>query len=207
MTANGNDRRFGRRQFVKATGAVLGAGAAFPHLVFRPGAAAAQDAPLGKITAPDVQKYTGTTINLAVQKHTATDAIQQLSSNFEQQTGIKVNFEQIPQQQMDQKQRTDLATGTGSYDVMGWFLNPEYVENDWVRPIDEMRQDAGSTDEALLAIDDFYPPFLGWNQYKGVLYSLPFYGESIMMYYNTEEFERAGIAQAPETVEELEEAC
>ena len=139
MTTSGNDRRFGRRQFVKATGAALGAGAVVPHLVFRRGGVAAQEAPLGKITAPDVQKYTGTTINLAVQKHTATDAIQQLSPNFEQQTGIKVNFEQIPQQQMDQKQRTDLATGTGSYDVMGWFLNPEYVENEWVRPIDEMR--------------------------------------------------------------------
>jgi len=155
----------------------------------------------------DPRKFAGVTINLAVQEHTATDAIRQLSPDFEEQTGITVNFEQIPQQQMDQKQLTDLSTGTGTYDVIGWFLNPEYIENDWITPIDELRQDTASTDEALLALDDFYQPFLDWYQYKGALYGLPFYGESIMMYYNTEEFERAGIAQAPETVEELEEAC
>ena len=206
MSANGINRRVGRRQLVKAAGVAIGAGA-FPTLVFRRSAAAQDAAPLGTINAPDVRKYDGTTINLAVQKHTATDAIQELSPNFEEQTGITVNFEQIPQQQMDQKQRTDLATGTGTYDVMGWFLNPEYVENDWIRPIDELREETGATDEALLAIDDFYPPFLGWNQYKGVLYGLPFYGESIMMYYNTEEFSEAGIAQAPNTVDELDAAC
>jgi ABC-type glycerol-3-phosphate transport system substrate-binding protein len=77
---------------------------------------------LGKINAADVKKYSGTTINLAVQQHTATDAIRALTPGFEDQTGIKVNFEQIPQQQMDQKQMTDMSTGTGAYDVIGWFL-------------------------------------------------------------------------------------
>ncbi|MFN8664307.1 MAG: extracellular solute-binding protein [Thermomicrobiales bacterium] len=168
---------------------------------------ASGDGPLGVITAPDVRKDEGVTINLAVQKHSATDAIQALVGDFESQTGITVNFEQIPQQQMDQKQRTDLATGTGSYDVIGWFLNPEYIANDWITPIDELRQDTGSTDDALLAIDDFFEPFLGWNQYQGALYGLPFYGESMMMYYNKEEFAEAGIDKAPETVEELEAAC
>jgi multiple sugar transport system substrate-binding protein len=208
VTIDGFDRRLGRRQLVKATGAAIGAGALAPTLIFRRAEAAAQgSAPLGKITLPDVQKFKDTTVNLAVQKHTATDAIQKLSPSFTEQTGIKLNFEQIPQQQMDQKQRTDLATGTGTYDVIGWFLNPEYVENKWIRPIDELRQDKDSTDEALLAMDDFYPPFLGWNQYKGALYGLPFYGESMMMYYNTEEFARVGITKAPDTVDELEAAC
>ena len=198
--------RLDRRRILKATGAAVGTGLVAPNLIFRHGAGA-QDAPLGTISLPNVRAYEGVTINLAVQKHTATDAIQELTPNFEEQTGITVNFEQIPQQQMDQKQRTDLATGTGSYDVMGWFLNPEYVENDWIFPVEELRADAASTDEALLALDDFYPPFLGWNTYQDVLYGLPFYGESIMMYYNTEEFERAGIAAAPNTVEELDAAC
>lgn len=200
------DRRVGRRQVVQGVGASVGAGIVAPQLLFR-GRASAQDAVIGKINATDVQKYSGATVNLAVQKHTATDAIQALAPNFEGQTGIKLNFEQIPQQQMDQKQRTDLATGTGSYDVIGWFLNPEYVENDWITPVEELRAETGATDEALLAMDDFYGPFLGWNEYKGTLYGLPFYGESMMMYYNTEELTQVGITKAPETLAELETAC
>jgi len=199
-------RSFDRRQLIKGAGAAAGAGIVIPNLNF--GRVAAQTpGPIGVIHAADVQKYSGTTINLAVQKHTATDAIQALAPSFEEQTGIKVNFEQIPQQQMDQKQRTDLATGTGSYDVIGWFLNPEYVENDWIYPIEELRADTGSTDEALLSMDDFYAPFLQWNTYKDVLYGLPFYGESMMMYVNAPELAKVGFETPPNTLAELEEAC
>ncbi|MGI8483152.1 MAG: ABC transporter substrate-binding protein [Thermomicrobiales bacterium] len=206
MTKLVRDHHLNRRSFAKGASASIGAGFILPNLIF--GHSAAQTpAPLGVINAKDVQKYSGTTIHLAVQKHTATDAIQALAPNFEQQTGIKVNFEQIPQQQMDQKQRTDLATGTGSYDVIGWFLNPEYVANDWIFSIDDLRQDAGSTDESLLALDDFYGPFLQWNTYKDVLYGLPFYGESMMMYVNSAELTAVGITKAPDTLAELETAC
>lgn len=206
MTKLFRDQRIARRQLIKGAGATVGAGIILPNLNF--GRSSAQTpAPLGVISATDVKKYAGTTIHLAVQKHTATDAIQALAPNFEQQTGITVNFEQIPQQQLDQKQRTDLATGTGSYDVIGWFLNPEYVENKWIFSIDDLRADAGSTDEALLAIDDFYAPFLQWNTYKDVLYGLPFYGESMMMYMNSAELKAVGITKAPDTLTELEAAC
>jgi len=159
------------------------------------------------IAAADVKKYAGQTINLAVQKHTATDAIQQLSPDFEKQTGIKVNFEQIPQQELSQKQLTDLSTGTGTYDVIGWFLTPEYVDNNWIFPVDELRSNKGATDENLLALDSFFPPFIQTLTYNNKLYGLPFYGESIMMYYNTDEFMKAGIAKPPDTVAELEDAC
>lgn len=210
MAAHGSADRFGRRQFVKSAAVGIGASSLLP-LLSAPGARAqtppAAAAPGGRIAVPDPRAFEGTTINLAVQEHTATDAIRQLSPSFEEQTGITVNFEQIPQQQMNQKQLTDLSTGTGSYDLIGWFLNPEYIENGWIESVDTLRQDPASTDESLLALDDFYRPFLDWYRYKDVLYGLPFYGESIMMYYNTEEFERAGIAKAPETVEELEAAC
>ncbi len=162
---------------------------------------------IGVINAPDVKKYAGQTINLAVQQHTATDAIKQLAGSFEQQTGIKVSFEQIPQQQLNQKQITDMSTGTGAYDVIGWFLNPEYIANKWIVPVDDLRKKTAITDEKLLALDDFFPKFLQYYQYQDKLYGLPFYGESLMLYYNTEEFARAGIAKAPDTLADLEEAC
>lgn len=206
MTHQELHRQIKRRSFVQ--GAAGGVGAALLSPTLNLGAAAAQDdSVIGQINVPDPKKYDGTTINLAVQEHTATDAIKALTPMFEQQTGITVNFEQIPQQQLEQKQLTDLSTGTGSYDVIGWFLSPEYIENDWITPIEELRQNADSTDENLLALDDFYEPFLAWNTYQDQLYGLPFYGESIMMYYNTEELARVGITKAPDTVEELEAAC
>ena len=150
---------------------------------------------VGTTSAADVKKYAGTTIRLAVQKHTATDAIQKLSPGFESQTGIKIAFEDIPQQQLSQKQVTDLSTGTGTYDVIGWFLNPEYVENNWIWSVDELRADKGSTDEKLLAMDDFFGKFLDYYKYKDQLWGLPFYGESLMMYYNADEFQKVGITR------------
>jgi len=162
---------------------------------------------VGTINAPDMKKYAGQTINLAVQEHTATDAIKKLAGGFEQQTGIKVSFEQIPQQQLNQKQITDMSTGTGAYDVIGWFLTPEYIANKWIVPVDDLRKNATITDEKLLALDDFFPKFLQYYQYQDKLYGLPFYGESLMLYYNTEEFARVGIAKAPDTLADLEDAC
>ncbi len=162
---------------------------------------------IGQINAADMKKYSGQTIHLAVQKHTATDAIQQMSPSFTAQTGINVNFENIPQEQLDQKQVTDLSTGTGSYDVIGWFLNPEYVENNWIYSVDELQQSKNITDDKLLAMDDFFPKFLDYYRYKNQLWGLPFYGESLMMYYNAEEFQQAGISQAPNSVDDLEQAC
>ena len=191
---------------VPTAAATTGAGAtSAPATVSASGSATAGQLPT--INAADTKKYAGQTINLAVQKHTATDAIQQLSPDFEKQTGIKVNFEQIPQQELSQKQLTDLSTGTGTYDVIGWFLNPEYVDNKWIYPVDELRANASITDEKLLAMDGFFPPFLQTLTYNGKLYALPFYGESIMMYYNTDEFQKVGIAKPPDTVAELEDAC
>lgn len=206
MKSNGRNRKFGRRGLMRTAGVTVGAGLILPTI--SPYRAFTQESgTLGVINAENVQAYSGTTINLAVQKHTATDAIEALASHFEEQTGITVNFEQIPQQQMNQKQQTDLATGTGTYDVIGWFLNPEYVENDWITPIDDLRSDTASTDEDLLALDDFYAPFIQWNSYKDVLYGLPFYGESMMMYVNSAELAEVGISSAPDTLEDLETAC
>jgi len=170
-------------------------------------AGAASGQVVGQINVADVKKYSGQTIHLAVQKHTATDAIQQMSPSFESQTGIKVNFENIPQQQLNQKQLTDLSTGTGSYDVIGWFMNPEYVENNWIYPVDELQQDKNITDTKLLAMDDFFPKFLEYYRYHDKLWGLPFYGESLMMYYNTDEFQKVGIDKAPNTVDDLEDVC
>lgn len=130
-----------------------------------------------------------------------------MSPDFEKQTGIKVNFEQIPQQELTQKQLTDLSTGTGSYDVIGWFLDPEYVDNNWIYSIDELRANQSVTDNNLLAMDGFFPPFLAAFTYNKKLYALPFYGESIMTYYNTAEFQKAGINKAPDTIADLEAAC
>lgn len=106
MTRFTRDGRLGRRRFL--TAAAAGAGLLLPAGYREMARAqdstpAAGDGPLGQITAPDVRKYEGATINLAVQKHSATDAIEALKGDFEAQTGIVVNFEQIPQQQMDQK--------------------------------------------------------------------------------------------------------
>jgi multiple sugar transport system substrate-binding protein/sorbitol/mannitol transport system substrate-binding protein len=73
--------------------------------------------------------------------------------------------------------------------------------------VDELQQNKSTTDDKLLAMDDFFPKFLDYYRYKNQLWGLPFYGESLMLYYNAAEFQAAGIDKAPNTVEDLEQAC
>jgi multiple sugar transport system substrate-binding protein/sorbitol/mannitol transport system substrate-binding protein len=154
------------------------------------------------------QQQGGGTVNLAIQSHTALQALANYYAEFEQQTGIKVVPDESPQDQLSQKILLDLSSGTGAYDIVGihyiWLAG--WAEPGWLQPIDDYIAKEKANNTAVFDYNDFVLPEM--FAYKGKQYGLPFYGESQMLYYNKEIFAAAGLPdRGPETWDEVIEFC
>ena len=85
-----------------------------------------------------------------------------------------------------QKVTTDIATKGGQYDVMtiGTYEVPIWAKQGWLVPLDNLGADYD--------VDDLLPAIRGGLSVDGKLYAAPFYGESSMVMYRKDLFEKAG---------------
>jgi sorbitol/mannitol transport system substrate-binding protein len=118
--------------------------------------------------------------------------MQRLSSQFEEQhPDIDLEWVVLEENVLRQRATTDIATQGGQFDVMtiGTYEVPIWAAQGWLEPMDSLPEDYD--------IDDVLKPVREGLSYEGTLYALPFYGESSMMFYQTDLFEQAGI-EVPE---------
>ncbi|HEX6380795.1 MAG TPA: sugar ABC transporter substrate-binding protein [Acidimicrobiia bacterium] len=111
--------------------------------------------------------------------------------HFTADTGIKVNFTILPENELRDKVTQDIATQAGQYDVatIGAYEVPIWSKNDWLQPLDEyVEADADFDGDDLL--DPIVQLMTGED---GNLYALPFYGESSFTMYRKDILEREGI--------------
>lgn len=125
--------------------------------------------------------------------------------------GITLNWVVLPENELRATVTTDIATGSSTFDVVtiGMFEVPLWAENGWLNSIDALAADHPDSVQADYDFDDLLAGVKLGLSYDGELYSLPFYGESSMMMYNTAMFEAAGL-EMPEqpTWDEIRElAC
>ena len=113
--------------------------------------------------------------------------MQQLSSEFENQTGIKVNWVVLGENVLRQRLTVDIATGSNTFDVItiGSYEAPLWGERGWVLPLDDLGADYG--------YDDIFNVVREGLSYHGRMYALPFYSESSFTYYRKDLFEKAGL--------------
>jgi sorbitol/mannitol transport system substrate-binding protein len=117
--------------------------------------------------------------------------IQKLTKDsFTKDTGIKVNYTVLPENELRDKVTQDVATGAGQYDVatVGAYEVPIWAKNGWLNPLDKYA-DEGSFDRA----DLLEPITKSLTGEDGKLYSLPFYGESSFLMYRKDIFQQKGI--------------
>lgn len=141
----------------------------------------------------------GVTIHAAMQKHSAVEAVKALVSEFEEQTNIKVEFDILPQEEIFSKTELALASNSGQYDVImteNMFI-PKYHKSGWLTDLNPLIK-ANNLDTS-----DFSQGFLNALSHDGATYGIPFYGESTMLMYNKEIFEKNGITSPPTTMDEL----
>ncbi|WP_434355470.1 extracellular solute-binding protein [Parasalinivibrio latis] len=175
-----------RRDFLRAAGKLglgLGALALTRGMPFNPlnsisGFAFAADA--DKETAAwlkDVGKpFAGTTVKMATESTPPSKVFAELvKKEFTPATGINVEIELLPLEQVLQKLTLDVATGLGSYDL--YYLDQSWIagfSGDTVDPRElmETKKELAMPDYDM---DDFLQPLVdGISMYKGKMVAIPY---------------------------------
>jgi sorbitol/mannitol transport system substrate-binding protein len=114
--------------------------------------------------------------------------MQQLSEDFTKSNpDIQLNWVTLEEGVLRERLTTDIATKGGQYDVMniGTYEVPIWAKQGWLLPLDKL---GGDFDQ-----DDLLPGVRNALSVDGKLYAAPFYGESAMIMYRKDLFEKAGL--------------
>ncbi|WP_371582367.1 sugar ABC transporter substrate-binding protein [Streptomyces sp. NBC_01314] len=134
----------------------------------------------------------GESINVLMVGNPQMEDIAKLTkSTFTKDTGIKVNFTILPENELRDKVTQDIATQAGQYDVatIGAYEVPIWEKNGWLHELGSYADKDTSFDKA----DLLKPMVTSLSGSDGKLYALPFYGESSMLMYNKDVMKAKGI--------------
>lgn len=160
----------------------------------------------------DWKAYDGTTLNVMFNEHTYADAIIAKLPEFEELTGIKVDYSTTPESNYFDKLNTALSSRSGTPDIFmtGAYQTWEYAPAGYMEPLDAYIEDVSKTAPDY-DYDDFIPGIINalrWDLVpghavgEGQLWALPMGWEINTLTYNKKVFEEAGLS-APTTTQEL----
>lgn len=155
------------------------------------------------------KSYSGKTLNVLLCSNVQNDAINSMIKDFEKLYDVKVNCDVLGRSNFDEKVIIELSSGSKAHDVYHVFGESllQYVENDWLEPLDSYMADPTVANNDLLNFDDFSKGSIEACKFKDKLFGLPTYAATCIMYYRTDYFKQAGIDKVPATWDELVEAC
>ncbi|MFE5601915.1 ABC transporter substrate-binding protein [Streptomyces coelicoflavus] len=134
----------------------------------------------------------GNAINVLMVNNPQMVELQKLTADhFTKDTGIKVNFTVLPENDVRDKISQDFANQAGQYDVatLSNYEIPIYARNDWLHEMDTyVAEDPGYDEEDILG-----PMRESLTGDDGKLYGQPFYGESSFLMYRKDLFAEAGL--------------
>lgn len=127
------------------------------------------------------------TLTVATVNNSDMIIMQRLSTQFEEQTGINLEWLVLEENVLRQRVTTDIATGGGQFDVItiGAYETPIWGAQDWLVPVDDLGDDYN--------YEDIFAPVRNSLSADGTLYAVPFYAESSFTFYRTDLFEAAGL--------------
>ncbi|CAL2062255.1 Sugar ABC transporter substrate-binding protein [Streptomyces murinus] len=134
----------------------------------------------------------GDSINVLMVNNPQMVELQKLTAtHFTKETGIKVNFTVLPENDVRDKISQDFANQAGQYDVatLSNYEIPIYARNGWLRPMDGYVAKDPSYDEK----DVLAPMRASLTGDDGKLYGQPFYGESSFLMYRKDVFAAKGL--------------
>ena len=132
--------------------------------------------------------YADTTLTIATVNNGNMIDMQKLTDDFTKANpDIKLNWVTLEENVLRQKVTTDIATKGGQFDVLtiGTYETPIWAKKGWLVPLDKLGADYDA--------DDLIPAIRSGLSYDGKLYAAPFYGESSMVMYRKDLFEKAGL--------------
>jgi sorbitol/mannitol transport system substrate-binding protein len=126
--------------------------------------------------------------------------MQKLASQWEQQTGNKINWVVLEENVLRQRVTTDIATSGGQFDVMtiGSYEAPIWGKQNWLISLDDFPK---SYD-----YNDIFKSVRDALSSSGHLWAVPFYAESSFTMYRKDLFDGAGLTMpAQPTYNEIED--
>ena len=112
------------------------------------------------------------------------------ADNFTKETGIKVDFTVLPENDLRDKASQEFSSQAGQYDVatLSNFEIPFYAKNGWVASMsDQLAKDPG------FGQDDILKPMADALTVDGKVYGQPFYGESSFLMYRKDVLQAKGL--------------
>ncbi|MEG1633506.1 MAG: sugar ABC transporter substrate-binding protein [Oscillospiraceae bacterium] len=158
-------------------------------------------------SAPVEKPFDGQTIRVILASHDWTKAIEPKLAEFTEKTGIEVEFEVYPEDQLSTKLNVELASGGQYIDV--FMCRPlqevqQFIQNGYLAPMtDVMADEAFDAADFITAAKDSY---LYAGSDDGIYYGVPLVTERQVLYYRTDLLEKAGVA-VPTNLEELTAAA
>ncbi|GGZ47884.1 sugar ABC transporter substrate-binding protein [Streptomyces bluensis] len=134
----------------------------------------------------------GDSINVLMVNNPQMVELQKLTrAHFTKDTGIKVNFTVLPENDVRDKISQDFANQAGQYDVatLSNYEIPIYARNDWLHEMDSyVAKDTAFDEKDILG-----PMRQSLTGDDGKTYGQPFYGESSFLMYRKDVFAEKGL--------------
>lgn len=113
------------------------------------------------------------------------------AEHFTAETGIRVNFTVLPENDVRDKISQEFSSQAGQYDVasLSNFEIPIYAGSKWIAPLDDFIAADPGFDQA----DVLEPMVTSLSGKDGKVYGEPFYGESSFLMYRKDVVEAAGL--------------
>ncbi|MES0864223.1 extracellular solute-binding protein [Ruegeria sp. SCPT10] len=173
----------------------------------------------GLVAASPYEPYEGTTLVVNFPAHPHFDAVMQVLPKFTEETGIRVEVDQLQYLKMREKQTLELTKNKGDYDLIAYvvFSKADYVYADQLENLAKYFMNPALADPAYDA-DDLIDGYVGnigvaggSKGYlpgpTGSLFGIPFGSETSILGYRKDIFEKHGL-EVPKTYDELLElAC
>jgi multiple sugar transport system substrate-binding protein len=149
--------------------------------------------------------YKGTKIKALFLDRPGYAAAIRILPEFEQRTGIDVEWETLPYENSRERQVLDFTGGTQEFDLalidVVWI--GEFAESGWVVDASRFTEDPKLADPAL-NLKGFFPILLeSFGTWDGKVYGLPFDNYSGLLFYNACQLKEAGFDRPPQTWEDL----
>lgn len=151
------------------------------------------------------EPYSGTTVKALFLDRPGYAAAIEMIPQFEEETGIDVEWETVPYENSRERQVLDFTGGTQEFDIalidVVWM--GEFAESGWVAEASTFTENEDLADPAL-DLPGFFPILLdSFGSWDGTVYGLPFDNYSGLLYYNSCMLKEAGFDGPPETWDAL----
>ncbi len=157
------------------------------------------------VSAFDWKKYAGTEIRVMVSKAPMADAYRKHLPEFEEMTGIKVNYEVYPEDQRRKKIAVEFASGASDVDAFNEAIHMErvkFADAGWSSDMSQFLENKEITAPEF-EYSDFNEGAVKSVTYKGKQWMMPVAIDGTILFYRKDLFKEKGIS-LPKSLADME---